>query len=268
MRSKIIFFLLCCNSLINRGWGQTSPEPNFHVYLLLGQSNMAGRGVITEVYKNEHHARVWMLNKRGEWVVAQHPLHFDKPQVVGVGPGLAFGIKMAEADPAANIGLVPCAVGGTAIERWQPGAYDSATKTHPYDDALLRIKTAMKKGTIRGVIWHQGESNAAHPEGYLDQLVALIERIRKEAGNPRLPFVAGELGRYRAVYENISAETRKLPARVPYTAVATTEGLVHKGDTTHFDAPSATLLGERYAAQMLKLEQAGNRTAARHSPMH
>lgn len=238
---------------------QSKIDSNFHIYLLLGQSNMAGRGIITDTYKNERHDRVWMLNKAGEWVPAQHPLHFDKPQVVGVGPGLAFGIKMAEADPQASIGLVPCAVGGTAIERWQPGAYDSATKTHPYDDALLRIRAAMKKGIIRGVIWHQGESNSARPGGYLEKLIALIERVRTEVGNPQLPFVAGELGRYRPVYAAISAETGKLPARVAGTAVATTEGLVHKGDTTHFDAPSAALLGERYAAQMLRLER-GERT--------
>ena len=255
MQMKYIFLL--CLFLSNMIFAQPPSGSGFHIYLLLGQSNMAGRGVVTEAYQKERFARVWMLNKTGEWVPAQHPLHFDKPPVVGVGPGLAFGSRMAEAYPDANIGLVPCAVGGTAIERWQPGAYDSATKTHPYDDALLRIREAMKKGTIMGVIWHQGESNAAHPDGYLEKLIAFIERIRKEVGDPRLPFVAGELGRYRPVYANISTEINKLPARVAGTAVVTTEGLTHKGDTTHFDSPSATLLGERYAAQMLKLERAG-----------
>ncbi|MBE7170882.1 MAG: sialate O-acetylesterase [Williamsia sp.] len=258
MQLKTLFFLLlisCC--LYGEAGAQSRPDSNFYVYLLMGQSNMAGRGAITEVYQNEQSPRVWMLNKEGAWVQARHPLHFDKPAVVGVGPGLAFGIKMAEAHPGANIGLVPCAVGGTAIERWEPGAYDASTNTHPYDDALLRIRAAMNKGVIKGVIWHQGESNASRPEGYMEKLIALIERVRKEVGNPSLPFVAGELGRYRPVYAPISAEILKLPGRVPATAVVTTEGLVHKGDTTHFDSPSATLLGERYAAQMLRLEQTG-----------
>ncbi len=233
---------------------QPAPDTTFRIYLLMGQSNMAGRGSITEEYKNQQHPHVWMLDKTASWVPARHPLHFDKPKVVGVGPGLAFGIKMAEAHPGSRIGLVPCAVGGTAIERWEPGAYDSATKTHPYDDALVRIRTAMKSGVICGVIWHQGESNSGAPEGYTDKLETLIRRVREEVKNPRLPFVAGELGTYRPVYLKMNPVIGQLPSRVPFTAVATSEGLVHKGDTTHFDSPSATLLGERYAVKMLELE--------------
>lgn len=232
---------------------QAKADPNFHVYLLLGQSNMAGRGVITDNYRSEEDPRVYMLNKAGDWVPAKHPLHFDKPQVAGVGPGLAFGEKMAEADPSVKIGLVPCAVGGTSIESWKPGGYDAATKTHPYDDALLRIRSAMQSGVVKGVLWHQGESDTKDPEHYLEKLVELIKRIRTEVNNSNLPFVAGELGRYRPAYSNISNEIDKLPAHLSHTAVVTTEGLVHKGDTTHFDSPSATMLGQRYAAQMLKL---------------
>src|SRR5690606_30398343 len=125
------------------------PDKNTHIYILMGQSNMAGRGKITEEYKNQQHGRVIMLNKENEWVQAKHPLHFDKPKAAGVGLGLTFGISMAEAYPGVTIGLVPCAVGGTTIAKWSPGGYDSVTNTHPYDDALLRIKEAMKKGQIK-----------------------------------------------------------------------------------------------------------------------
>lgn len=232
------------------------PDKNTHIYILMGQSNMAGRGKITEDYKNQQHDRVIMLNKENEWVQAKHPLHFDKPKAAGVGPGLTFGISMAEAYPGVTIGLVPCAVGGTSIRKWVPGGYDSVTVTHPYDDALLRIKAAMKKGEIKGIIWHQGEgdSGAKSSQTYVDKLAELIERVRKEIGNPKLPFVVGELATYRSNYQYINKELPKLPAKVPYTTIVSSEGLWHKGDGTHFDSPSASEYGRRFADGMLQLQ--------------
>lgn len=231
-------------------------DPNFELYILAGQSNMAGRGPITEAYVSAGNENLLMLNKEGKWVQAKHPLHFDKP-TAAVGPGLAFGLKMLKANPKVKIGLIPTAVGGSPIESWLPGALDAATGTHPYDDAVARIKIAMQSGVIKGIIWHQGESNSNRPEqvkAYLAQLTELIERFRKLTGNDHLPFVAGELGRY-APFGNINDEINKLPATVPYTAVATTENLVHRGDNLHFDSPSADELGKRYAAKMLILQK-------------
>lgn len=233
------------------------PDPNFHLYLLVGQSNMAGRGIITDEYRNLSQPNVLMLNKEGKWVTASHPLHFDKPARAGVGPGLAFGLEMAKADPSVRIGLIPCAVGGTAIESWEPSAMDHVTKKYPYDDAVSRLRIAMKSGVIKGIIWHQGEANSRpdRSAGYLEKLESLISRLRQTAGDNSLPFVAGELGRYRDNYQLINDQLRQLPGKVKNTALASSEGLVHKGDKTHFDAASATELGKRFAAQMIILQQ-------------
>lgn len=233
------------------------PDPNFHLYLLVGQSNMAGRGVLTSEYGNLSQPNVLMLNKEGKWVVASHPLHFDKPARAGVGPGLSFGLEMAKADPSVRIGLIPCAVGGTAIESWEPGAMDRVTKKYPYDDAIARLRLAMESGVIKGIIWHQGEANSRteKSEGYLEKLEALIQRLRKNAKDKNLPFVAGELGRYRDTYHLVNDQLRLLPGKVKHTALASSEGLVHKGDKTHFDAASATELGKRFATLMIQLQQ-------------
>ncbi len=252
---KIAFGLFLLVFCFNTSIAQTKVDPNFHIYLLMGQSNMAGRGEITAEFKDEGHPNLFMLTADGKWVIAKHPVHYDKPKVSGVGPGLAFGIDMAKADLTVKIGLVPCAVGGTAIERWQPGAFDEATKTHPYDDALLRIREAMKYGVVKGVIWHQGESNSTEEKAslYLQELDTLIKRIRTEVGNPKLPVVVGELGRYRENYKYINEVIAKVPNTIPFTAVATSEDLIHKGDQTHFDSASATILGHRFAAKMMTL---------------
>ena len=86
----------------------SQPDPQFHLYLLIGQSNMAGRGSVDAESKAAH-PRVLMFDNNREWVPATDPLHFDKA-VAGVDPGLAFGKQMAEEDSKVLIGIIPCAV--------------------------------------------------------------------------------------------------------------------------------------------------------------
>ncbi|HEY4326843.1 MAG TPA: sialate O-acetylesterase [Mucilaginibacter sp.] len=259
MPAKKILLFLFLTSLFLTTNAQDKPDSSFYLYILIGQSNMAGRGAITAEFKDQGNPHVLMFNKNNEWVLAKHPLHFDKPAIVGVGPGLAFGILMAQTYPKAKIGLIPCAVGGTSIELWVPGAYDKGTNTHPYDDAVVRILAATKYGVIKGVIWHQGEADSS-PEkaaGYLARLKELIARIRLLTGNPNLPFIVGELGRYRPEYANINKVLATLPWSAPYTEVASSEGLVPKSDTIHFDSPSAEQLGRRYAFKMMQIQGSG-----------
>lgn len=235
----------------NRG----KQDSTFELYLLIGQSNMAGRGIITGEFADLRAPNLFMLDKANNWVPARHPLHFDKPSVAGVGPGLSFGIIMAAQNPAHKIGLIPCAVGGTSINVWKPGGFDAATKTHPYDDMLLRLQAAQKTGVLKGVLWLQGESDSG-PEksmGYLEKLEILIAQIRQAAGDLSLPFVAGELGRFKEQYNTINSQLVHLPEAISHTAVADSEGLTDKGDATHFDAKSADEYGKRFAEKMLSL---------------
>ncbi len=174
-----------------------------------------------------------------------------------LGPGLSFGIEMAKKNHGHKIGLIPCAVGGTSINTWKPGGFDEATKTHPCDDMMVRLKEAQKYGVIKGMIWLQGESDS-NPEKAKDHLATLeelINRIRTVANNPSLPFVAGELGRYKEQYQHINNELVKLPIRVANTAVASSKGFTDKGDGIHFNAASAEKCGKRFAKEMKRLQK-------------
>ena len=235
-------------------------ERELHLYLLAGQSNMAGRGAV-EAIDRAPHPRVFALNSALEWVQAAEPLHFDKPNIVGVGPGFAFGRAMADAKPNVRIGLIPGAVGGSSIRAWVPGAVHQQTNSRPWDDALSRTfrVLAFEGGSLKGVIWHQGESDQANfADQYEDALVDLVERFRREFRNLELPFVAGHLSSfYVADHPNavqVNQAISSLPDRVELTAFVTAEGFVHKGDDVHLDSRSAREFGERYAAAMLELE--------------
>ena len=118
---------------------------NFHLFLLVGQSNMAGRGEVTDADRVPD-PNILMLNKANEWVPAVDPLHFDKPKIAGVGLGRSFAREIAKANPGITIGLIPCAVGGSPITCWEVGGIHKSTKTHPYDDMLVRLKSSAQVG--------------------------------------------------------------------------------------------------------------------------
>ena len=239
------------------------PEPPLYLFLLAGQSNMAGRGEVEQIDRTPH-PRVFALTATLEWGPAREPLHFDKPKVVGVGPGFAFGRAMAEKLPEVRIGLIPAAVGGSSIRAWQPHALHEQTGTPPWDDALYRTwrVLATTNGELKGILWHQGESDAGdYADQYEDALVDLVERFRAEFGHPELPFVAGELAafymenRNREGGEGINAAINRLAERLPNTAVVRLEGATAKADGIHFDAASERALGKRYADAMAGLLQ-------------
>ena len=230
-------------------------DANFHLYLLMGQSNMAGRGTV-DAESLVTDPRVQMLDKEGHWVPAKDPLHFDKPEA-GVGPGLTFGKRMAAANPQVRIGLIPCAVGGTSITRWVPGGFDKATKTHPYDDMVARARIAQQHGVLKGVIWHQGESDRGHSTTYAQDLTDLIARVRSDLSAPDIPFVAGELAaftpRQEAPVQEFNVTLHTLEGTISHFAIVTSTGCQHRGDSLHFDTASARMMGERFATQMLAL---------------
>ena len=236
---------------------QLPVKEKLHIYLLMGQSNMAGRGKIGPEDKTPH-PRVLMFTLQGQWEPAVEPVTHDKPRMLGVGPGLAFGKAMADKEPGVTIGLVSCAFGGTPLRRWERGG-------DLYSNAVQRARLAMQDGTLKGILWHQGESDSGtstNANSYGDRLARMIQDIRADLGAPNLPFVAGQIGEFlydrgpehtpyaRVVNEAIA----KLPEKVPACGYAASKGLSHKGDVLHFDSASQHELGRRYATAMLKLQ--------------
>ncbi|WP_018628808.1 sialate O-acetylesterase [Niabella aurantiaca] len=258
MKTILLFFCMAVSA--KAGAQSDGQDPDLHLYLLIGQSNMAGRGPLDEAGKKED-PRILMLDSLDQWVVATDPVHFDKPKMAGVGPGRAFAAGMLKTGKKVRIGLIPCAWGGSPIRVWQPDA--RYFKARPYDDALRRARIAMQKGVLKGVLWHQGESDndTVHAAVYMARLEELVARLRTDLKDPHLPFVAGEIGYFNKKGTLINTIIDQLPQQVPGTAVVSAKGLMHKGDSVHFDTPSARELGRRYAAAMKQLQDSAGRGA-------
>ena len=235
------------------------------LFLLMGQSNMKGRGVMPEEPKRD--PRIVMMHlKDDQWYLARHPLHltgdaktFEGHDNAGVGPGLAFAETLAAANLKATIGLVPCAVGGSSIKLWQKGA-------KLYDEALRRAKLALQttapvKARIRGVIWLQGEANA-NPEElplHAERLRAMIEALRADLAQPELPFIACTIGEMKdePLLTNLKAMNEiqlALPKSVPHTACVDARDLkTHIGDQVHFDTAAQNEIGKRFASKFIEM---------------
>ncbi len=242
-----------------------TPAPDrFQLFLLAGQSNMAGRGEVAP-QDREPHPRVLSLGREGEWVPAVDPIHFDKP-IAGVGLGRSFGIALAEKDASVTIGLVPAAVGGSAVAAWQPGGFHAQTGDYPYDEAIARARRAMQDGDLKAILWHQGESDAPPDRAavYKENLKAVIARFREDLGQPELPFIIGQLGRFPGKPWTESEEVldrahREIAEEDPRVAFVSSEGLLPMEDQVHIDADSQREFGKRYADAWLELSAARER---------
>jgi hypothetical protein len=235
--------------------GYEGPKENLHVYILIGQSNMSGRA---EYLKEDAGVidRCWLLNAGNEWQPARVPFNRYSSLIKGkpldsqnLNPGYGFVRAMLEKDPSINIGIICNARGSTFIRAWK-GGYTSKV--------LERVKVAQETGVVKGILWHQGESDFKN-EQYLDGVKEMIAKYRTELGMPELPFVAGELLRYER-FQLVNDQLARLPAEVPHTGLASTEGLTGnkhvliRTDNVHFDMESMKTLGQRYAEAMLKLQ--------------
>jgi len=161
------------------------------VFILAGQSNMAGRGAI-EAEDTITDPRIKTIDKNGNIILAKEPLHFYEPTMAGLDCGLSFAKAMIMNCPDdVSILLIPAAVGGSNIRQWLGDSVHRGVKLL----SNFKEKTALAKqyGTIKGILWHQGEGDA-NEKGmpvYKENMQQLFGIFRSEAGKKKLPILMG-----------------------------------------------------------------------------
>ena len=235
------------------------------LFLLIGQSNMKGRGLMPAEPKRD--PRIVMMHLKDDaWYLARHPLHltgdaktFAGADNAGVGPGLAFAEAVVAREARVRVGLIPCAVGGSPIAQWQKGA-------KLYDEALRRAKLALQqtgavRGRIRGALWLQGEADATTERlpVHEEKLLKLVDDLRADLAEPELAFIACTIGemspdegaRRKA---DMNRLLLSLPAKRPRTACVDARDLKGSiGDNVHFDTAAQEEIGRRYAEMYFAL---------------
>lgn len=219
-------------------------------FLMLGQSNMAGRGDFGEV--EEIRNPLCKMLRNGRWQPMSEPINPDRAIFAyfhsGVGLAASFADEYAKYFNE-EIGLIPCADGGTAIKQWQPNEL-------LFDNAVAQAKLAQRTSEIAGILWHQGENDSIKAEDvdlYAKRFKNVIDTIKKELNlSQEIPVIVGELGEFVGNYEDGKCKYFKEINRIlqelanEYGGFVSAKGLTCKDDGIHFNSKSYREFGKRY----------------------
>ena len=225
-----------------------------HSILLIGQSNMAGRGFVNEVepINNEH---LFVL-RNGRWRNMYVPVNADR---------VTSGISLAESfcdlyqkEHDVDVGIIPCADGGSCLDQWQIGGL-------LFDHACYQCELASRTSTISAVLWHQGESDCSEAAiaVYEEKLKVIFDAFRKKLNLYDVPFLVGGLGDFlkdfyepgRAnLFPKINDALEHFAQNNKMTGFVSAKGLGANPDNLHFCSKALREFGKRYYCEFKKLE--------------
>lgn len=264
--SLTLFLILMASTT---AWGKKyfkAQKQNVHIFILMGQSNMAGYGELmpqdTLPIEHVYMMRGWTGKGSGfSWKQAKHPIHnrLKSDQFGLAGP---FAKKYLKEHPGVEVALIPVAYGGAKISSLNKGS-------DVYIDAMNKAVWAKKHGVIKGVLWHQGESDTVTPEraqAYTEHLKQIILDIRKDLKIKNLPFVVGNLAEFYGTgpdhnapervksINKVRSSLRNMPGLLPNVAFVESKDLeAREHHLVHFNRESLIIFGERYAESYAKL---------------
>lgn len=240
------------------------------MFILAGQSNIAGRGAVPE-WARTANPRVFVFGNDYRWRIAVEPIDDPADQVdvvsldpdAGMSPGLAFATALLRRRPELAVGLIPCAKGGSSIYAWRRSLGDNTL----YGSCLKRVRVASAMGEVVGILFFQGEADAIDPELYqetvlfpekwADKFRALVSAWRDDLGLAELPVVFAQIGTHRAPDLFINWEIVKDQQRlveIPFSEMITTDDLALQ-DGVHLTPEGYQTLGQRFAEAYLDLAQ-------------
>lgn len=252
-------------------------DPNFHIYLAFGQSNMEGNAKDFNATDKQSNPRFQILSAvncsnpsrtKDKWAAGIAPIARCN---TGLTPADYFARTLVDSLPSQiKIGIALVAVAGSKIEGFDLSTYSayyageqSWMKNivneyggNPYARLLAMGKEAQKSGVIKGILLHQGESNsgdAGWPTKVNKIYTSLLKDLGLEAKN--VPLLIGEVvnadqGGASASHNNVIAKT---PQTIPTAHVISSKGLTAASDKLHFTATGYREFGKRYAQKMLSL---------------
>ena len=255
-----------------------APDPNFHIYLAFGQSNMEGQGDIGSQDKSvdERFLLLWSADagscnqgaSKGKWIKAVPPLAHC--QGAKLGPADYFGRTMVEkTDPQIKVGIIVVAVAGCSIDLFDKDGYANYARSqqswmtqrintyggNPYGRMIEMAKKAQEEGVIKGIIFHQGETDAGNGQ-WPSKVKKVYDNIIKDLGlGSDIPFLAGEVLR-SGVSSGANNNIAKLPQQSKNFYVVSSEGFnqaLGDGQNVHFTSQEYRDFGKRYGEKMIEV---------------
>jgi hypothetical protein len=232
-----------------------------HLFILAGQSNMVGWSPIPEGERTD--PRVYVFGKDYRWRIAAHPIESASNQVdmvsenrlAGFGPGMDFAFALLKSQPGIVIGLIPCSKNSSGIIQWQRDLSDQSL----YGSCLKRVRAASLMGEIAGILFFQGETDAAdpiqypdpppHPSEWSELFTAFITDMRNDLNQPDLPVVFAQIGSTWApeAYPNWDFIMRQQASLQLHKSAMIITSDLPLLDGVHFTTDSYRIIGSRFA---------------------
>ena len=263
------------------GSTENQPNPHFQIYLCFGQSNMEGNAAIEDIDREDISGRFLNMvvttedsayygKRTGTWRSAVPPLC---RKTTGLTPADYFGREMLRhVNKSDTIGIVMVAIGGAAIEAFDKDqceayynngstadwlrAYMNHYDRNPYQKLVEMAKKAQRKGVIKGILLHQGESNNGQQD-WPDKVKKIYNDLLTDLDLTAddVPLLVGETLRTKegGVCGGHNSVIAKLPNVIPTAHVVSSEGCPGCDDGLHFTAEGYRIIGKRYAQTMLKI---------------
>lgn len=246
------------------------------LWLLAGQSNMDGYGKLIDVDEPQHGVSCFYYGNR--WDIAKDPLctlmesvypvHWhvkgDRQEILrvlyrdrvhGGGLGVPFGKFMLE-QTGIPIGLLIASHGGTSMKEWDPArAGEGGNSLY---GAMLQI-VHEAGGKVIGCLWYQGESDAVpdKAEQYLHSMQQLITSLRRDLGDPQLPFIYAQLSvvmkwEAKEQWDQVQNDQLRLENMRDHVALVPTIDAT-LSDAIHVSTESLRTIGRRMGLAALRL---------------
>ncbi|SHM73951.1 protein of unknown function [Chitinophaga jiangningensis] len=196
------------------------------IFLAAGQSNAVGKGDSSSSvhpapatafeYKWQHNTLVPLEDPAGEDYE-----HLQQATTGSMWPAFADAYHQRTGD---TVIIVPAARGGASChQKARLGDMDTwDTSGNLFTAAVAKAKAAaaLSQGTLKGIIWLQGERDAnainsgvLQPDEYKAALINLIRRFRHALGT-QVPFYIVQTGNYKGHPETGFNEVRKIQAEL------------------------------------------------------
>lgn len=249
---------------------EDNPDPNFHIYIAFGQSNMEGNPPIEDEdleIDEEHYLMMQTADGNkdrevGQWYPAKPPLanSNSKLSIADHFGRNVLALKQST-NPDVKVGILVVAVAGSKIEGFDKDTYEDYYANeadwmqniakqyggNPYQRIIDMAKKAQKDGVIKGIIMHQGESNAGDAK-WTSKVKKIYDDMIKDLDlGDNIPLLAGQL-----VHKSDMVE--KLPEQSENFHVISADGLEGQSDGLHFTSANNRELGKRYAEKMVEVE--------------
>ena len=228
-----------------------------HSFLLIGQSNMAGRGYLEEAEPIDmSHIKIL---RNGRWQSMFRPINPDR-SFSGVNLAESFAEAYAN-EHGVDVGLICCADGGTALSQWEEGSL-------LFENAVYQTKLAKRTSVVQGILWHQGEADCA-PELYKTyeaRFTAFMHALCGALDLWDVPFLIGGLGEFLKDctydeklknYDRLNQVFQNLAKTHPNVGFVPADGLGANPDNLHFDAKALYAFGRRYYDVFAKMRGSG-----------